>query len=125
MADIRALPTATTAQIRSSFVIPSLAACVLELAQNSLDAGATRIEVAVGPDSWYCKVTDNGQGIDEDDLRRIAKRYRASCMRPLRWQEAEERMQTPRKQGLEGKASNGPTVTGEKVSFTSLDIAAR
>lgn len=76
MAAIRALPDSTTSQIRSSFIIPSLAACVLELVQNSLDASATRIEVAVGPDSWQCRVTDNGRGIDEDDLRRIGRRYR-------------------------------------------------
>ena len=82
MAAIRALPDSTTSQIRSSFIIPSLTACVLELVQNSLDASATRIEVAVGPDSWQCRVTDNGRGIDEDDLRKLGRRYRTfTCMR--------------------------------------------
>ena len=76
MAAIRTLPDSTANQIRSSFVIPSLAACVIELVQNSLDANATRIDVAVGPDSWQCRVTDNGHGIEENNLRSIAKRYR-------------------------------------------------
>jgi len=53
-------------------VIDSLAAVVRELVENALDAGATRITVSVWPQRWQVRVTDNGSGMDEADLRQAA-----------------------------------------------------
>ncbi|MEM6597802.1 MAG: DNA mismatch repair endonuclease MutL [Cyanobacteria bacterium P01_D01_bin.36] len=53
-------------------VIDSLAAVVRELVENALDAGATRITVSVWPQRWQVRVTDNGTGMDEADLRQAA-----------------------------------------------------
>ena len=56
--------------------IPTLAAAVKELVENSLDAGATRIEVVLrnhGFDGF--EVSDNGCGIDKTDFDTLCKKH--------------------------------------------------
>ncbi|KAL4577000.1 hypothetical protein LXL04_013101 [Taraxacum kok-saghyz] len=49
-----------------------------ELVFNCLDAGATKVIVAVGVGTNYIKVTDNGCGITRDGLVLVGERY-ATC----------------------------------------------
>lgn len=79
MTAIQKLPEEVISQLRSSFVIQSLPACLVELVQNALDARATSIEIGVGLDSWQCSVTDNGCGIEYSSLRRVGTRY-SGCL---------------------------------------------
>ncbi|EKG21552.1 DNA mismatch repair protein [Macrophomina phaseolina MS6] len=66
---IAPLPPDVVAQIKSSTAITSLTAAVLGLVQNSLDSGATKIEISV--DAWRggCTVEDNGLGILPSEFR--------------------------------------------------------
>ncbi|MEM6251545.1 MAG: DNA mismatch repair endonuclease MutL [Cyanobacteria bacterium P01_D01_bin.156] len=67
--------------IAAGEVIDSLAAVVRELSENALDAGATRITIHLWPDSWRVRVTDNGVGIAQDDLRQAATAHSTSKIR--------------------------------------------
>lgn len=51
---------------------------VEELIFNSLDAGATKVSVAVGIGTGYIKVADNGSGITRDGLVLLGERYATS-----------------------------------------------
>jgi len=68
-------PTSTT--LRSSLVIPTFLQVLVELVQNSLDAGARRIDcwldLRKGAESL--RVEDDGCGIEKRALRKIGTRY--------------------------------------------------
>ena len=67
---IRVLPQEVVVLIAAGEVVQRPAACVKELVENSLDAGATAVTVSIqggGLDS--IRVTDNGSGIAPSDLR--------------------------------------------------------
>jgi DNA mismatch repair protein MutL len=78
---IQALPTEVVYLITAGEVIDSLAAVVRELVENSLDAGATRIVVAVWPQQWRVRVADNGCGMNLDDLQQAATAHSTSKIR--------------------------------------------
>ncbi|MGA1284739.1 MAG: DNA mismatch repair endonuclease MutL [Prochlorothrix sp.] len=78
---IQALPEAVVHAIAAGEVIDSLAAVVRELVDNSLDAGATRIQVAVWPDRGQVRVSDNGQGMTWGDLQAAAQPHSTSKIR--------------------------------------------
>ncbi|MEQ8752171.1 MAG: DNA mismatch repair endonuclease MutL [Coleofasciculus sp. G1-WW12-02] len=75
---IQTLPTEVVNLIAAGEVIDSLAAVVRELVENSLDAGATRISVAVWFDLWRVRVADNGTGMDLTDLQKAASAHSTS-----------------------------------------------
>ncbi len=78
MATIQALPIDLVHLIAAGEVIDSLAAAVRELVDNALDAGATRLTVAVWPQAWRVRVTDNGRGMDLADLQQAAAPHATS-----------------------------------------------
>lgn len=78
---IQPLPTDTVHRIAAGEVIDSLAAVVRELVENSIDAGATRIAVALQSDQWQVCVTDDGSGISLEDLQNAARPHSTSKIR--------------------------------------------
>ena len=79
--DIQLLPTEVVHLIAAGEVIDSLAAVVRELAENALDAGATRIVISLWPMQWRVRVADNGCGMDLKDLQQAAKASSTSKIR--------------------------------------------
>ncbi|MBW4520696.1 MAG: DNA mismatch repair endonuclease MutL [Scytolyngbya sp. HA4215-MV1] len=78
---IQPLPTDVVHLMAAGEVIDSLAAVVRELVENALDAGATRISVAVSPEHWRVRVADNGCGISLADLQQAASPHSTSKIR--------------------------------------------
>ena len=78
---IQTLPQEVVNLIAAGEVIDSLAAVVRELVENALDAGATRIAVAVWSDQWRVRVADNGSGMNECDLQQAATAHSTSKIR--------------------------------------------
>ncbi|MDX1978033.1 MAG: DNA mismatch repair endonuclease MutL [Pseudanabaenaceae cyanobacterium bins.68] len=80
---IQRLPTEVISQIAAAEVIDSGAAVVRELAENAIDAQATRIAIAVTPDHSI-QLTDNGWGMELADLQQAALAHSTSKVSSLR-----------------------------------------
>lgn len=78
---IATLPIDVINLIAAGEVIDSLAAVVRELAENALDAGATRITIHFWPEQWRIQVTDNGAGMSLDNLQQAAIAHSTSKIR--------------------------------------------
>ncbi len=79
MAKIRILPEHLANQIAAGEVVERPASVVKELIENSLDAGANRIEVEIeGGGTRLIRVIDNGAGMDEDDVLLSFERHGTS-----------------------------------------------
>ena len=64
------LPANTVTLLRSGQVITSVSCVVKELVENSLDAGATNIEVKLEDYGLDCiEIKDNGSGVSKADIR--------------------------------------------------------
>jgi DNA mismatch repair protein MutL len=78
LSTIRTLPAEVVHRITAGEVIDSLAAVVRELAENSIDAGATRLSIQVYPELWRIQVADNGRGMDLTNLQQAVTAYSTS-----------------------------------------------
>lgn len=79
---IQLLPDAVANQIAAGEVIQRPASVIKELVENSIDAGATRIDVlVVDAGRTSIQVIDNGKGMSETDARLAFERHATSKIR--------------------------------------------
>ena len=83
MADIiHLLPDSVANQIAAGEVIQRPASLIKELVENSIDAGADRVQVIVTDAGKTCvQVIDNGKGMSETDARLSFERHATSKIR--------------------------------------------
>jgi DNA mismatch repair protein MutL len=79
---IRLLPEQVANQIAAGEVIERPASVLKELLENSLDAGATQVDVQIGAGGRsLVLVTDNGSGMSKDDALLCLERHATSKLR--------------------------------------------
>ncbi len=79
MSKIRILPEQLANRIAAGEVVERPASVVKELLENSLDAGASRVEIEIeGSGTRLIRVIDNGEGMDEDDMLLCLERHGTS-----------------------------------------------
>lgn len=79
MSKIQLLDQSTINQIAAGEVIDRPASIVKELMENAIDAGSTMIAVEIENGGIsYIRITDNGCGIDQDDIRVAFLRHSTS-----------------------------------------------
>jgi len=82
MPNIRALPDQVANQIAAGEVIERPVAVVKELLENSLDAGATGVEIEFrNGGRSYIRIEDNGSGMDRDQAILSIERHATSKIR--------------------------------------------
>ena len=84
MGKIHALKSSLIDQIAAGEVIDRPSSVLKELLENSLDAGADKIEVQILKGGHeLIQVTDNGYGMDKEDLKLAFKRHATSKINSL------------------------------------------
>ena len=81
---IRLLPESIANQIAAGEVVPAPAYIVKELLENSIDAGASEVQVEIlGAGREAVQVTDNGKGMSPTDARMAFERHANSKLREI------------------------------------------
>src|SRR6201997_1617597 len=84
MGRIRLLPETVASQVAAGEVIERPASVVKELVENSIDAGARKIDVVVRRGgASYIRVIDDGCGMDRDDALLSLERHATSKIRSV------------------------------------------
>src|SRR6267154_1952213 len=65
---VRQLPETIVNRIAAGEVVERPASVVKELVENSIDAGASQVEIAIASECRDIRVADNGYGMPADDL---------------------------------------------------------
>uniref|UniRef100_A0A336KPN0 CSON013712 protein n=1 Tax=Culicoides sonorensis TaxID=179676 RepID=A0A336KPN0_CULSO len=105
-------------KISSGQVISSLAIAVKELVENSLDAGATLIEVKFKDRGLLgLEVVDNGCGVKEEDFHGLTSRHATSKLRDFKDLEEVETF------GFRGEALNSLCALGNLTIITKHSSA--
>lgn len=81
---IAPLPPDVVAQIKSSTAITSLATVIVGLVENSLDSGATSVEITVDARRGGCTVEDDGFGILPSEFKAEGSLGNPYCKPPIR-----------------------------------------
>lgn len=117
MGNIIQIPQKLKEKIAAGEVITSPFSVVKELIENALDAGSTEIKIKIEKGGkQLIKITDNGKGMDKQDLEMCAKRYTTSKIHN------EEEFINVKTLGFRGEALASITVVSElKVSSNGLE----
>lgn len=84
MQKIQLLPDSVINQIAAGEVIERPASAVKELVENSLDAGATQIKIAIKKGGKeLIQISDNGSGIEEGDIETSVMRHATSKLKKV------------------------------------------
>ncbi len=81
MPRISVLPDHIASQIAAGEVIERPSSVVKEFVENSIDSGATKIEVTVSADCRDIRVADNGCGMEREDATLAFQRHATSKLR--------------------------------------------
>ena len=82
---IKKLDDKTIFKIKSDITIPNLSSVIKELFENSLDAGATKIEISLKGNGFKSiTVEDDGNGIPKENRENICHRFYTSKMTDLK-----------------------------------------
>jgi DNA mismatch repair protein MutL len=78
---IQVLPPEVVDQISAGEVVERPAHMVKELVENSIDAGATEVDIDFAQGGRWVKIKDNGSGMSKEDLQLCLSRHATSKIR--------------------------------------------
>lgn len=118
MGNIVLLDDLTINKIAAGEVIERPASVVKELVENSIDAGAKNIEVEIKKGGkTYIRITDNGKGIERDDMAIALERHATSKIRKV------EDLEHTYTMGFRGEALASITAISRMTILTKTEDA--
>ncbi|WP_427338728.1 DNA mismatch repair endonuclease MutL [Caloranaerobacter sp. DY30410] len=116
MSKIKVLDDTTINKIAAGEIIERPASVVKELVENSIDAGATSITIEIkGYGKDYIRVTDNGTGIEGDDLEIAFMRHTTSKINKI------EDLEKIKSLGFRGEALASISAVSQVKVITKTD----